>query len=271
MALFHRHSKLRLTAGIRQVEALTLDERLRGHIRLASVVDIGGPTRHAADRFTGGRTARRGGLLLRESAMADEFICDTPEVRTFIGQVKAILSGDGSVTEKLAAIRPYFSRMMEDPTWLPEEFRRTPAVGGMGVGIANWLLYRDTNGTLSLAALVLPPGATTPVHDHLAWGLVGLYVGEQDEEVFETHVPVRQNDKHTDLRLAIKTHLQVGSFYELIPPSGDIHRLTTTSTGPSISLHLLTNDVGCVLRHRFVPETGEVGLFRSGYTNLQCE
>ena len=100
--------------------------------------------------------------------MSDEFICDTPEVRNFIGQVKAILARDSSITEKLTAIRQHFTRIMEDTTWLPDEFRRTPAVGGMGVGIANWLLYRDTNGTLSLAALVLPPGAVTPVHDHLA-------------------------------------------------------------------------------------------------------
>jgi hypothetical protein len=40
---------------------------------------------------------------------------------------------------------------------------------------------------------------------------------------------------------------------------------------PSISLHLLTNDVGCVLRHRFELKTGEVAPFRSGYTNLDCE
>ncbi len=203
--------------------------------------------------------------------MSDEFICDTPEVRSFIAQVKAILERDGSVAEKLVAIRPHFSRMMECPTWLPDEFRRTPEVGGMGAGIANWLLYRDTNGTLSLAALVLPSGAVTPVHDHLAWGLVGLYIGEQDEQVFEPDAPVGQDEQHAHLRLVAKNHLKVVSFYELIPPSGDFHRVTTTSAEPSISLHLLTIDVGCVWRHRFVPDTGEVAPFRSGYSNLQCE
>ncbi len=109
--------------------------------------------------------------------MADEFICDTPEVRKFIGRVKEIFDGAASVSEKLTAIRPHFSQMMADHTWLPEEFRGTPEVGGMGKGIANWLLYRDTEGTLSLAALVLPPGAATPVHDHLAWGLCGAVCG----------------------------------------------------------------------------------------------
>jgi predicted metal-dependent enzyme (double-stranded beta helix superfamily) len=203
--------------------------------------------------------------------MADEFICDTPEVRTFIGKVKEVVARTTSVEERLAGIRPLFSQMMTDPNWLPEEFRRTYEAGGMGKGIANWLLYRDTEGTLSLSALVLPPGGVTPVHDHLAWGLVGLYVGEQDEEVYEPAAPVRSDDNHAELKLVAKDHLEVGSFYELIPPTGDIHRVITTGDEPSISLHLLGNDVGCILRHRFEPETGEVAPFRSGYTNQDCE
>lgn len=203
--------------------------------------------------------------------MSDEYICDTAEVRNFIDEVKGIVAGNASVKARLAAIRPLFARMMTDPDWLPAEFRRTPKEGGMGKGIANWLLYRDTEGTLSLCALVLPAGASTPVHDHLAWGLVGLYTGEQDEEVYEPARPVGQNEHHADLTLVAKNCLKAGSFYELIPPTGDIHRVITTSRGPSISLHLLGNDVGCVWRHTFVPETGEIAPFRSGYSNKDCE
>ena len=40
---------------------------------------------------------------------------------------------------------------------------------------------------------------------------------------------------------------------------------------PSSSIHLLGNDVGCILRHRFELEKGEVTPFRSGYTNQDCE
>jgi predicted metal-dependent enzyme (double-stranded beta helix superfamily) len=203
--------------------------------------------------------------------MSDEFICDTPEVHTFIIDVKAIIANFAGVNDRLAAIRPLFSQMMADPDWLPADFRRTYEAGAMGKGIANWLLYRDREGALSLSALVLPPGAATPVHDHLAWGLVGLYVGEQDEEVYEPAAPVGDHDEHAELKLVANNHLTVGSFYELIPPTGDIHRVITTSDEPSISLHLLGNDVGCVLRHRFAPESGSVAPFRTGYTNQACE
>lgn len=203
--------------------------------------------------------------------MSDEFICDTPEIRLFIDQVKAVTAGTSSIPERLAALRSLFIQVMADPGWLPAEFRRTYEHGGMGKGIANWLLYRDTDGTLSLSALVLPHGAATPVHDHLAWGLVGLYVGEQDEEIYETAAPLHASDQHASLKLVEKKHLTVGSFYELMPPTGDIHRVITTSQEPSISLHLLGNDVGCILRHSFEPQTGVVAPFRSGYTNIDCE
>ena len=55
---------------------------------------------------------------------------------------------------------------------------------GMGGGIGQWLLFRAGDGSLSLFSFVIPPGAETPVHDHLAWGLVGLYRGTQDEEIY---------------------------------------------------------------------------------------
>jgi predicted metal-dependent enzyme (double-stranded beta helix superfamily) len=53
----------------------------------------------------------------------------------------------------------------------------------MGGGIGQWLVFRSAARDLCLFALVVPPGAATPVHDHLAWGLVGLYRGEQEETV----------------------------------------------------------------------------------------
>jgi predicted metal-dependent enzyme (double-stranded beta helix superfamily) len=31
---------------------------------------------------------------------------------------------------------------------------------------------------------VAPPGSETPIHDHLAWGLGGLYRGTEDEEIY---------------------------------------------------------------------------------------
>jgi predicted metal-dependent enzyme (double-stranded beta helix superfamily) len=133
----------------------------------------------------------------------------------------------------------------------------------MGGGIGQWLLFRAHGGTLSLFALVVPPAAETPVHDHLAWGLVGLYRGTQDEEIYAR----RENGL---LELVERRALAAGDFYALLPPRDDIHRVRTTSAETSVSIHLLTNDTGCTWRHAYDPETGAARPFRSGYANASC-
>jgi predicted metal-dependent enzyme (double-stranded beta helix superfamily) len=109
----------------------------------------------------------------------------------------------------------------------------------------------------------VPPGAATPVHDHLAWGLVGLYRGSQDEEFYEP--------REGRLELLRRRPLQPGNYYALLPPRDDVHRVRTTSAITSVSIHLLAADVGCTLRHTFDEETGEASPFRSGYVNAPCE
>jgi predicted metal-dependent enzyme (double-stranded beta helix superfamily) len=64
--------------------------------------------------------------------------------------------------------------------------------------------------------------------------------------------------------------LSPGDFYPLLPPHDDVHRVRTTSKSTSVSIHLLANDTGCVLRHTYDETTGEAHPFRSGYVNADC-
>jgi len=108
----------------------------------------------------------------------------------------------------------------------------------------------------------VPSGAQTPVHDHLAWGLVGLYRGTQDEDIYTCGA--------RGLELVEQRSLAPGDFYALIPPGDDIHRVRTTSDETSVSIHLLTNDTGCTWRHAYDPASGDATPFRSGYVNAAC-
>ena len=90
----------------------------------------------------------------------------------------------GSPAEACEALGPLFSDLLADDTWLPVAFQEPVLDSGMGGGIGQWLLFRAADRSLSLFSLVVPPGSMTPVHDHLAWGLVGLYRGNQDEELY---------------------------------------------------------------------------------------
>jgi 3-mercaptopropionate dioxygenase len=199
----------------------------------------------------------------------DEFFLDTPALRAFIADVRRALAEHTDVPSSLAALRPRFAALLADQAWLPDAFAAPYAASGMGGGIGSWLLFRASDRSLSLFSLVVPPGIETPVHDHLAWCFVGLYRGEQAETVYQ-----RTDDGSEDGRATLDVvqvnALRPGDFYMLLPPEGDIHAVRTTSTEASISIHLLANDTGCVLRHAFEPERAHVRSFRSGYSNVAC-
>jgi predicted metal-dependent enzyme (double-stranded beta helix superfamily) len=193
---------------------------------------------------------------------ADQYVLDIDAVRDFVAAVRRAVSATGSPQEACEAIRPSFAELLSDQHWLPDEYAAPASESGMGGGIGQWLLFRAGDGSLSFFSLVVPAGAQTPVHDHLAWGLVGLYRGTQDEEIYA--------DRDGRLELAERRALVPGDLYVLLPPADDIHRVRTTSVETSVSIHLLTNDTGCVWRHAYDPATGDRRAFRSGYVNVDC-
>lgn len=201
--------------------------------------------------------------LARDGTGSDEWVLDTPLVRGFIHDVRHAIADAGSPADACELIEPGFTALLEDPTWLPDEYLQDAPESGMGGGIGQWLLFRAGDGSLSLFSLVVPPGAETPVHDHLAWGLVGLYRGAQHEDVY---APTPEGGA----QFLRSRPVAPGDFYALLPPDGDIHRVRTVSETTSVSIHLLTNDTGCVWRHRYDPVTGEASPFRSGYVNAEC-
>ncbi|HLI29427.1 MAG TPA: hypothetical protein VKZ60_20360 [Chloroflexota bacterium] len=202
---------------------------------------------------------------------ADEFWLDTPLLRAFVADVRATLECHADdIARGLEALRPRFAALLADPHWLPDAYAAVNPSSGMGGGIGQWLLYRAADRSLSLFSLVVPPGASTPVHDHLAWGLVGLYRGVQEEVVYRRLDSGGEDTDRADLQRVAVRRLEPGDFYTLLPPEGDIHAVTTQSDIPSVSIHLLGNDVGCIWRHAYDPAAGRVRRFRSGYSNAPC-
>jgi len=197
------------------------------------------------------------------------FLVDTREIRALIDETRHLTKTIRTDAQRVEALRPAFARLLAADGWLPEECARPNAESRMGGGIGQYALYRAEDGSLCLFSLVVPATAATPVHDHLAWGLVGIYHGTQDETVYR-----RLDDGHDPLRaqleIATQRTLNPGEFYTLLPPAGDIHYVQTVSDIPSISIHLLANDTACIWRHKFDPASGEVTPFRSGYVNAPC-
>jgi 3-mercaptopropionate dioxygenase len=191
------------------------------------------------------------------------YIVDTPEIRALIEETQRLMQEIPADAERVEALKPAFSALLAAEGWLPDE------TSGMGGGIGQYALYSAEDGSLCLFSLVVPSGSTTPVHDHLAWGLIGLYRGRQAETVYR-RLDDGRFEGHALLEVAVEQEVETGEFFALLPPDGDIHKVTTISDDPSVSIHLLANDTACVWRHRFDPELASVTPFRSGYSNAPC-
>lgn len=203
----------------------------------------------------------------------EEYYLDKERVRSFVDTVDEAAETNEEIPALLEDLHDPFRDLLTDDEWLPELYRNSPPEdyednGEMGRDIAQWLRYRREND-LVLFSLVIPPEVETPVHDHLAWGLVGLYGGTQWEEFYR-----RADDADADVgpaELELIREQEQGDFYELVPPDNDIHAVETTSDEPSVSIHLLGTDVGCIQRHAFDTDADFVELFQSHYTNVRCE
>jgi len=197
------------------------------------------------------------------------YLVDVPEIRALVDETRRLTHEITDAAARVEALRPAFGKLLAADGWLPKEYAEPDLKSGMGSGIGQYALYRAEDGSLCLFSLVIPAGAETPIHDHLAWGLIGVYRGVQDETVY------RRLDDGTDetkaqLEVSRRQTVTRGQFYSLLPPLDDIHYVRTVSRGPSVSIHLLANDTACVTRHRFDAAAGTVTPFRSGYSNAKC-
>ena len=197
------------------------------------------------------------------------YLVDTPEIRALIDETMRLRATIADDAARVDALRPAFAALLAADGWLPDSCAQADTKSRMGGGIGQYALYRAEDQSLCLFSLVVPVGAATPVHDHLAWGLVGIYRGRQDETVYR-RLDDGSDPAHADLEVARRQELGRGECYTLLPPTDDIHYVRTISDTASISIHLLANDTACVWRHKFEPATGVVTPFRSGYANAPC-
>lgn len=185
-------------------------------------------------------------------------------LKTFIGEIEQVIATSEDRRDTIARLRPSFAALLADPTWLHADFRH-PVAGKF----VQYAIYRAEDASLSIMAMVVPPGVATPVHDHRAWGLVGVYQGRQREKVYR-RIDDGSRPEFADLQEVAENILAPGDITTLLPPEGDIHMIETISSEPSISIHVLGNDIGCEHRHRYDVEHKAVHRFKSGYVNTSC-
>jgi predicted metal-dependent enzyme (double-stranded beta helix superfamily) len=112
------------------------------------------------------------------------------------------------------------------------------------------ILYVDPEGAFSIVALVWLPGHRTPIHDHVAWCVVGVHTGREEERLYRL-----VGDGTPDAHLVPAGHSvnEQGTTSYFVPP-GDIHEVWNPSGRKVISIHVYGADVsvlGSSVRRRY--------------------
>ena len=179
-------------------------------------------------------------------------------LRSFVQEMtRAVETFGQDEPAMLRAGRTLLAGLIASDDWLPEEFARSHPDS-----YRQYLLHCDPLERFSVVSFVWGPGHTTPIHDHTVWGLVGVLRGTEKCEEYERTgegLPMRKTGEHL---------IQPGGIDAVSPTVGDIHTVSNAlADRPSISIHVYGANIGAVRRHVYVPETGEIKPFVSGYSN----
>ncbi|HEX3721804.1 MAG TPA: hypothetical protein VHV31_03385 [Nitrolancea sp.] len=140
----------------------------------------------------------------------------TYTIETFVHEVKAILAEDGSSDSGLQRIAERMRVLARHPELAGEE----PS-GNIHTGSQSKPLYQDDCG-LTLVRAMFGPEQMTPIHSHGSWGIVGVYEGRDQYQVW------RRLDDGTGageakVELVEERILEPGDAVVLPPPPQDIH------------------------------------------------
>lgn len=153
----------------------------------------------------------------------------------FVHELDTLMERDWPLPRLFDVLVPEFARLLREPDLLSTAQQQPGPTR-----YAQHNLYGCPRNRYALVALVWRPGERTPIHDHRAWGLAGVYRGCERETRFAPCDGVRGG---LGLRRAELTTVHAGEVLPIVPPT-DIHQVENfAAAGPTVSLHLYGTNV----------------------------
>ncbi len=140
-----------------------------------------------------------------------------PSVKAFISDVKAILAEHGETEEALQRIAVRMRDLTQDDELTKEE----GPVGNVHHGQQVPPLYTDETG-LTLVRAKFGPDHNTPIHNHFTWGIVAVYAGKDNYQVWR-RLDDGDDEGHAEVEMTDEFIMGPGDV-QIIPfPPQDIH------------------------------------------------
>lgn len=184
-------------------------------------------------------------------------------IAEFIADARRVMEVEGGITDREAVVRtlePLLQRALHGPGWTD------PQYAGVGEsGRPGYQYYRSPDGALNVYGVLFELGHPTPVHDHVTWGLIGVYSGRQHTTRYR-RLDDGSTPGHCAVDLVEDAVLTHGATYPLLPPH-DIHRIGALGDQPGLSIHVLGADLARQRRRIFDVAGGTCEEFE-GYARM---
>jgi predicted metal-dependent enzyme (double-stranded beta helix superfamily) len=167
-----------------------------------------------------------------------------------IGAVLAKAADNRSVVE---GVTPLLKQLLSREDLIPAEYRSP-----LPHKYAQYLLYKPKDESFSVIAFVWGPGQVAPVHDHLVWGLVGVYQGAVVEKRYRREDRGEWAEPRYALRQVGEVTARRGDISFVYPPDYDIHGVANPFDDIAITVHIYGTDIGKQPRHIHDVATGDL-------------
>ena len=138
--------------------------------------------------------------------------------------------------DRVEAIKLMLARWMEHQEGLRPE-QRLPCDGRA----CGHLLYEGEDESIFIISVVFPPGTSSGVHYHGAWGVIGVLAGVDEETKYVRPAGPREVGvgQECELQKTGVNRFPPGSITHLLPPGEGYHRVRAVGEQAGVSLHIL--------------------------------
>jgi 3-mercaptopropionate dioxygenase len=164
---------------------------------------------------------------------------------TFINDVESMRRTIPSQTQLVRQISSRLAQLNRDADWLPVSARQPS-----DEGYVQHVLHVAPDGGFSVCSLVWKPGQSTPVHDHVAWCVVGVYEGVEREIRYR----LDRSGASPCLVQCETCTAAAGEAVGMLPDGSDIHSVINAGDSVAISIHVYGADLkklGSSINRRF--------------------
>jgi 3-mercaptopropionate dioxygenase len=151
----------------------------------------------------------------------------SPAFASFVSDAESLIDDPFAIADRLAAL-------LAQEGWLAAE-DQLPGVDHY----RQHRLYFPASRRMSVVALVWRPGQQTPIHDHIAWCVVGVYRGVERE----TRYRLVDERGEQCLQVVGAVDAYPGHVEALVPPAEDIHHVAAGGDDVTISIHVYGADI----------------------------